>query len=130
MVQAFENRSKLICLGSLGYGRALLNAGRPSSNSGLARESPEDGFACRKQGQGAHLQTRMYYTARVTRYNELHGCCNTLHSSLHECRYMAQKTLVRKNGLVRPLVTMSSNGAVRKLVTRSLSELIETPVGG
>ena len=73
--------------------------------------------------------TRLCYTARVTRYNELHSSCNSLHSSLHECRYMAQKTLVRKNGLVRPLVTTSSNGVVRKLVTRCLSELIKTSVG-
>ena len=74
-------------------------------------------------------RTRLCYTARATRYNELHGSCNSLHSSLHECRYMAQKTLVRKNGLVRPLVTASSNGVVRKLVTRCLSELIKTSVG-
>ena len=38
---------------------------------------------------------------------------------------MAQKTLVKKNGLVRPLVTTPSNGPVRKLVTRCLSELIK-----
>ena len=39
------------------------------------------------------------------------------------------KTLVKKNGLVRPLVTTPSNGPVRKLVTRFLSELITTSVG-
>ena len=40
--------------------------------------------------------TRLLYTARVTRYNELHGSCNSLHSSLHECRYMAQKALLKR----------------------------------
>ena len=39
------------------------------------------------------------------------------------------KTLVKKNGLVRPLVTTPSNGPVRKLVTRCLSQLIKTSVG-
>ena len=43
---------------------------------------------------------------------------------------MAQTTLVRKHGLVRPLVTTSSNGPVRSsIVTRSLLELIITSVG-
>ena len=46
-----------------------------------------------------------------------------------QCRYMAKKTLVRKNGLVRHLVTTSSNGPVRKLVTRCLSEIIKTSAG-
>ena len=42
------------------------------------------------------VRARVYYTARVTRYNELHGSCNSLHSSLHECRYMAKKLSLKK----------------------------------
>ena len=72
---------------------------------------------------------RLCYTARATRYNELHGSCNSLHSSLHNAVTWPKKTLVRKNGLVRHLVTTSSNGPVRKLVTRCLSEIIRTSAG-
>ena len=77
----------------------------------LAPISSFDGSQIRVHDE---LSSRLQYTARVTRYSELHGSCNLLHSSLHKCRYMAQKALVTKNGLVRPLVATSSNGPVRQ----------------